>query len=269
MGMARLTARTFLIEGKARPFHGSILQLGKQDIYFGMNELNAWAAAQGFSLRSNGVVTLKNNRHFPNLECIDDVTFFNQIGFDEVRSCDASEYEGADYIVDLNQPSPENLTDRFDVIFDGGTCEHVFHLPQALANVHVMLKVGGRVIHGSPVSNYVDHGFYSFSPTLFYDYYTANHYQVECCYLQAHTRDFSAESAIFSYVPGSLDHLAFGGFTPQNFGKYDMFHLFFVARKLAQSTSGAIPIQGTYRRIWGSEQRSVAAHQQFKLLGYI
>jgi hypothetical protein len=269
MGAARLTARTFLVEGKARPFHGSLLQLGRQDVYFGMNELTAWAAAQVFPLRSNGRVTLKVRPSFPNPECIDDVTFFNQIGFDEVRSCDASDYEGADYIVDLNRPAAVNLTDRFDLIFDGGTCEHVFHFPQALANIHAMLKVGGRVIHGSPVSNYVDHGFYSFSPTLFYDYYTVNNYRVELCLLQAHTRDHFAESAIFSYVPGSLDHLTFGGFTAQNFGKYDMFHLFFVATKLAQSTSGVIPIQGTYRRTWGGEVRPTDAPQQFKFLGHI
>ena len=61
---------------------------------------------------------------------------------------DNSDFEDADFIHDLNSvPAPKPLRDRFDVIFNYGTIEHVFHVPNALQNIHDMLKVGGRVIH--------------------------------------------------------------------------------------------------------------------------
>ena len=66
------------------------------------------------------------------------------------------------------------------MIIDGGTMEHIFHIPNVLNNIYRMLRVGGRIIHISPSSNYVDHGFYSFSPTLFYDFYQTNKFVKKC-----------------------------------------------------------------------------------------
>ena len=253
MGIARNAANFFLIEGLQRPYAGSVLQLGRQDIYFGTDQLESWAQARNFPLGRKRPLTFSPYCHVPQTRCLDDICFFSHLGFDEIYSCDASNYEGVDYVFDLNQPAPPELANRFDLIFDGGTLEHVFHLPQSLDNIHQMLKVGGRVVHASPVSNYVDHGFYSFSPTLFCDYYTANHYRIEDAYIIAHTKDPMAESLMFPYVPEWVERLSFGGFTPEVFGKYTMFMLYIVSTKMADSTSGIIPTQGRYRRRWGGE----------------
>ena len=67
-------------------------------------------------------------------------------------------------------------------LLDSGTLEHVFHLPNALKSVVELAKVGGRVMLLSPSSNHFDHGFYMFSPTLFYDYFSANGLRIETSY---------------------------------------------------------------------------------------
>ena len=115
--------------------------------------------------------------------CINDVSFFKSIGFQSVESCDVSDYEGTKHVLDLNLPVPMDFYDSYDVIVDGGTLEHIFNIPQVLENIFNMLKTGGRIIHLTPTSNFVDHGFYMFSPTLFFDYYTVNRWNIVTNYL--------------------------------------------------------------------------------------
>jgi SAM-dependent methyltransferase len=81
---------------------------------------------------------------------------------------DNSDYEGASVIHDLNEPVPERLHGRFDVVFDGGSLEHVFEFPTALRSVMAMVKPGGHLIVGTPTNNLSGHGFYQFSPELFH-----------------------------------------------------------------------------------------------------
>jgi SAM-dependent methyltransferase len=170
---------TFLIEANRRPLSGALLTLGRQDILatpeqmleaFGRYDVTPVEVPDGIPLLS-----AKPGRE----GMVNDVYFFRALGFTEVVSSDASPYENADTMLDLNHRDAWKAhAGRFDFIFDGGTIEHVFHVPNSLANIGNMLKEGGRVYHLSPSSNYIDHGFYMFSPTLFWDYYSANRYDL-------------------------------------------------------------------------------------------
>ena len=101
--------------------------------------------------------------------------FFRLLGFKAAYSLDVSDYEGADYILNLGEdPCPEELKNHFDYIVDGGTLEHVYNVPHALENILSMLKVGGKVFHYVPANNNINHGFYQFSPELLDAFYTEN-----------------------------------------------------------------------------------------------
>lgn len=94
-----------------------------------------------------------------------------------IKSIDVSAYESASIIYDLNTNElPEDLKNKFDYIIDGGTFEHLFNIQNAFSNVIQMLKVGGKIFHYVPSNNYIDNGFYSYSPTLFIEYYEANNF---------------------------------------------------------------------------------------------
>ena len=100
--------------------------------------------------------------------------YFERLGFSALQALDISDFEGADHIFDLNEDDlPEHLANRFDAVFNGGTLEHVFHVPNALASITRMLRPGGVVIHVVPCNGWVNHGFYQISPTLMFDYYEA------------------------------------------------------------------------------------------------
>jgi hypothetical protein len=95
------------------------------------------------------------------------------LGVDELEILDNSAYEGATLIHDLNQPIPESLRGRFDAVIDAGTLEHVFNFPVALANLMNMVKVGGSIFITTAANNLCGHGFYQFSPELFFRAFTA------------------------------------------------------------------------------------------------
>jgi len=94
--------------------------------------------------------------------------FLRGLGAETVVACDASSYEGASLIHDLNRPIPTEWTDRYDAVIDGGTLEHVFNFPTAIANAMQMARPGGRLFLFTTGNNYFGHGFYQFSPELFF-----------------------------------------------------------------------------------------------------
>lgn len=95
--------------------------------------------------------------------------FFRALGAAPLDFMDASNYEGATVIHDLNQPIDPRLSETYDCVFDGGTLEHVFNFPTALKNCLEMVAVGGQFITITPMNNYAGHGFYQFSPELFFN----------------------------------------------------------------------------------------------------
>src|SRR3954470_9009219 len=94
--------------------------------------------------------------------------FARALGARNVSSMDVSDYEQATVMHDLNLPVPPELHERYDIVIDGGTLEHVFHVPIAMENCMRMAKIGGHVIIITNVNNLVGHGFYQFSPEFFF-----------------------------------------------------------------------------------------------------
>ena len=253
MAINEATARLLMLECAARPFKGSVLQLGKQAISFDMRRIVSWALDHGCNVKSRQQEIKADSWRDDAAVPGQDKHFFRLCGFDEVLSCDVSSYEGADIVCDLNSAVSPKLHERFDVIVNGGTLEHVFDVRQALANVHAMLKVNGRVIHIAPSSNLVDHGFYSFSPTLFWDYYEANKYSILVSYL-FECYDWTMPWSVYKYSPGCLDDRWGRIATPKKTG------VFLVAQKHEHSTCGAPVSQSYYKRLWGQQQSNAPNH---------
>ncbi|HAV63651.1 MAG TPA: hypothetical protein DCY13_14950, partial [Verrucomicrobiales bacterium] len=90
--------------------------------------------------------------------------FFRALGATAVHSLDATAYEGAERIHDLNQPIPSDWHGQYEAVFDGGSLEHVFQYPRALLNCLQLVKPGGHLLAYTPANNYCGHGFYQFSP---------------------------------------------------------------------------------------------------------
>jgi hypothetical protein len=87
---------------------------------------------------------------------------------DKLEALDYSPYQGASIIHDLNLPVGREMEAAFDAVIDLGTIEHVFNFPVAIANCMKMVQLGGRLFIVTVANNHCGHGFYQFSPELFF-----------------------------------------------------------------------------------------------------
>lgn len=112
------------------------------------------------------------------------------LGADRIDSIDANDYERATVIHDMNTPIEASLKQRYTMIVDGGTLEHIFNFPTAATNLIDMLAPGGHVLSIVPANNFCGHGFYQFSPELFFRVFSSeNGCKVLCIFLATAGRE--------------------------------------------------------------------------------
>ena len=172
---------------------------------------------------------------------------FRYLGSETVDSMDYSDYEGAGIIHDLNQPLPEALKSNYDLVFDAGTLEHVFNFPVAIRNCMELLKVGGHLVLHTPANNYFGHGFYQFSPELFFRVLSEeNGFHVERMFaVESHGSNFDFEGRWFEVAdPKAVRSRV------QLINDRPVL-LFILARKIAQCEIFArTPLQSDYVAAW-------------------
>ncbi len=170
MGINSETA-AFLCEARRGGLSfNQVLTLGRQN-------LNADKATLDALARRNGIDPEAAVSSFGDYA---EEFFGTFLGAERVDSIDQSEYEGATLVHDLNAPIPPEWEQRYDAIVDGGTLEHIFNFPVALANCMRMLRTGGRLFICTPANNQLGHGFYQFSPELFFRTLSREHgFEVE------------------------------------------------------------------------------------------
>jgi SAM-dependent methyltransferase len=209
MGLPKPALRMLAIEHERMPFEGTIVTLGRQCVYATLAEckqilVDVAVTPRELPSESETQTQIPSWRGTSRERYTTDRAFFSLLGVEDCIALDCSDYEGAEITFDLNNPLDEKLHARADVLIDGGTLEHVFDVRQALANVSLLVKPGGRIIHMSPANNYANHGFYQFSPTLYADYYRANRFaNVRVFAVEERLRgDETASWDVFELEPG-------------------------------------------------------------------
>lgn len=113
--------------------------------------------------------------------------FFRALGAERVDSLDVSDYEDATVLHDMNKPIPEHLKGSYSVVMDGGTLEHIFNFPQAIRNCMELVAEGGHFLGCCPANNQMGHGFYQFSPELWFRVFgPENGFEVQHLFIYAH-----------------------------------------------------------------------------------
>jgi hypothetical protein len=238
MGIAANLIPTIVDAVRFHSVCGSLLMLGRQDMTTDASGLARVLHAEKFAPRSSPLSWQTEGDH------ITPESFFGALGFSVVESLDVSGVEGAKIVFDLNAAElPTELKARYDVLFDGGTLEHVFHLPNALARCTDMLRENGWLAHVGPLNNYADHGFYQFSPTFWFDWFDANGWRmVESVLVRLPSYNRPEPSSWnYSFLP------------PDRLGRVGQlddapYMHFLVARKLPGAVANRVPMQAIYAR---------------------
>lgn len=244
MGLSRAAIAYLMNEGKRREFTGSVLTLGVQGVFMTEEQYETLARDIGFKLApapaKPGKAPLFEGR-------ISSDYALTRLGFQEVVATDVDGFEEADFLFDLNDDDiPDAHRAKYDLVIDSGTLEHVFNVPNALRNIVNFASDGGRILHLAPSSNHIDHGFYMFSPTLFWDFYSANEQEIISCELFRYPMpEHDTEPWIFGkYIPGSLGKFSMGGLGGGCFGVAALIER---TRAIGKIT---VPQQGMYVSMW-------------------
>jgi SAM-dependent methyltransferase len=222
---------------------GRLLQLGRQNVHLTSWQFLDLLLREGFASRELGDIVLRHdigrfaaaNEYFrTDLEAggeaekfLNDKMFFHAFGL-EAYSCDIAPYENPDYLVDLTGDARGVISERFDVVYNGGTLEHIFDPAACLRNIHRLLKPGGWAIQVTPSEGFFNHGFYQISPILLLSFYEANGYEILLTKLTVRRE---THSLVCDYNP---DYRANAG---------EMTLLFSVARKTTDTDDVVMPVQ--------------------------
>jgi hypothetical protein len=182
-------------------------------------------------------------------------------GAKRVDSFDNSDYEGCTHIADFNQPLVP--PGQYDTVLDSGCLEHIYNVPQGLRNISMLCAAGGQILHCVPANNFCGHGFWQFSPELFFSLYsTKNGYSAT----QVFIADLSDESSWYEVKPPSnglrvtvrsdSDHRLYvlcrtvkmGDFSHESVQQSDYV--------VAWSGSGVAPVTQEVSEPWHSKMRS-------------
>lgn len=212
---------------------GRILTLGKQKPLFTSEQL----------AKSIGV-------HKPP-DGFDQSHVFHALGFEHCESLDISDHEGVDHIFDLNDSeTPPDLISRFDLVFTGGTLEHVFHVSQALRHAASFVRRDGLLVHLGPANGWINHGFYQLCPGLLLDYLKVNGWKLEMSAL------IDATDKDHWHVMPATHTVRHRAWRQQHFC---------VARRTARATTQRTPIQKRYSTRPGAYGTEIPTFQPFDI----
>lgn len=140
--------------------------IGRQALFVDSPELDAFRALRRLPALNEPPIAKGAPRYFEPL-------MQQWLGASTVDSVDASPYENATSIHDMNLPLDAAFAGRgsYDAVLDFGCLEHVFDFAVAWRNCVELCRVGGHLIHSLPANNLSGHGFYQFSPELFFNLY--------------------------------------------------------------------------------------------------
>ncbi len=268
MGLVPSHLHLLAMEQKKHPMKGDVLVIGQLAVYetledvrrvFHTHNITPNILPDGFDVKNKIPHCVGTPREkFTNVSAV-----LTMLGVKKVFVADISDYENADYLIDLNYPVDQKYYDKFDFILDSGTLEHLFDVPTALANLARMVKKGGRIIFINPCSNTINHGFYSFNPNLFFDFFAANDFSNFSCYLiEGSSFNVYKKSNIYRYnYRSSLDEYALSS--------KNMVEIYFCATKNANADLKEMkkPIQGMYLAYdWGKKNINKPALNQLTVL---
>ncbi len=244
MGFEKNGAALFLKMWSEKIEFGRVLTIGRQNIHLDWDDYAKLARR------------LNRPFHGEVPEYMDEVLL--SMGARTVDALDFSAYENAKLIHNLNHPIPIEWHETYDTVFDGGSLEHVFNFPVAIANCMNLVAKGGRFVMVNMANNWCGHGFYQFSPELFFRILSSlNGFSVLEMYLSTlDGRSFRVKDP--EEVKGRV----------QLCNREPIFLLLHARRDNIVPLFQQSPQQSDYVQLWNNKQGASAPHQYRDLKKY-
>jgi len=186
----------------------------------------------------------KNSSHRGRERFISDRTFFDALGVQEVQAIDISDYEGAEIVLNLNEPLADEYENTAEAIVGGSTLDNVFDPAQYLRNMARMLKPGGRLIEVNHINNHL-RPYVMPSPSWYYDYFVVNKFEDCKIYIIEHSNAVHAYGLMVGYNPDQ--QVGWGLIDNFDCDENYVVTAIVIAEKGEHSTFEKTPTQDSYR----------------------
>lgn len=241
--------RMFMKLQERNALSGSIVTIGVQDVIFSHDSARKFFEKQNYgyapieeserSYRKSKAQTLyesifkvQNPMHMHDL--------FRMLNFDEVHSLDAFDADDPTILHDMNKKIPEEHHNKYDVVFDVGSMEHVFDIKQFVENCINMTKENGTLIIYDALLGWHNECFYNFQTPFFFDVFKSNGFEDISVYLNYFPKYHDFGDRETTWV--RFHHGDRVQFRKKNYCT----HILFIAKKAKTLPEFVIPLQGYY-----------------------
>ncbi len=178
--------------------------------------------------------------------------YFRSLGFKEYKSIDINgAYESLQFDLNKNISKTYNFNEKFDLVINNGTGEHVFNQYSLYLNFHNLTKVNGMMLNILPFIDWINHGFYNFNPIFFADLAASNNYELIKISLANRNGaelklDNNNFSILFEQIKPHLNNSKFAKMIEIAKEKIGKNILLVVVTKKLSDNDFKIPLQGKY-----------------------
>lgn len=223
---------------------GNVLTIARQDIFLGYHQGRTMLEDLRPEIGAERIEKIIRSQHCEEL--------LLALGAEEVSSLDYSDYEGATIVHDFNKPIPKDMAGKYDCVIEAGSIEHIFDIKTSFLNLMQLVRSGGHVVVSQMANNYCGHGFYQFSPELFYRVFSEdNGFRVRFCGVH--------ENYFYAPVRRVPDPMSVRG-RIEAVGDANGLRIVVVAQKIEDRPLFASPpLQSDYSAAWAEHEEKGAA----------
>lgn len=171
-----------LLKVSIPPAPGSLLDIGRSNVYDAEpGRLTTWIAQRGAGVPDDWAAEFAVRSGFDEANNRRNTAFLGElcekIGV-HYRALDIIRGPGV-VLFDLNRNTlPNSFIDRFDLVLNSGTTEHVLNQFNAFKAIHDATKPGGEMLHILPLAGHTDHGYVHYTSRFFFDLAGYNDYEI-------------------------------------------------------------------------------------------
>ena len=133
-------------------------------------------------LENNKTINSIQKKNLNNLSSSQSFTtedYFKSVGFKEYKSIDINgAYNSLQFDLNKNILETYSYNEKYDLVINNGTGEHVFNQYSLFLNFHNLTKLNGVMLNILPFIDWINHGFYNFNPIFFADLAASNNYEI-------------------------------------------------------------------------------------------
>jgi hypothetical protein len=232
---------------------GSILTIGVQDVMFSHKSAEDFFTKEGFKFTAiaeservyrkskaqavyEAVFGVKDPMHMHDL--------FKMLGFSDVASLDAFDADSPTILHDMNKPIPEQYKNKYDVVFDIGSMEHVFDIKQFVQNCVEMVKESGTLVIYDALLGWHNECFYNFQTPFFFDVFKANGFEDISVFLNYFPKYHDFGNSKTTWVRFEYEDRT--SFRKRGYCT----HILFIGRKAKSLPEFVVPLQGYYTQYY-------------------